>query len=96
VGPETAILPTGWESRLIPVPVPGVDGVQGLCLEIHDLLVSKAAASRDKDLRFLSDCLRFRLANPSILLERIATLDPLGPYQASAKSCLARALGSVE
>jgi len=96
VGPETAVLPPGWEGRLIPVPVPGVEGVQGLCLEIHDLLVSKAAAGRDKDLRFLTDCFRFGLANPSTILERIATLDSREAHQAVAELCVSRALGAAQ
>ncbi len=91
VGPETAILPSGWEERLIAVPVPGVEGVRGLCLEIHDLLASKAAAGRDKDLRFLRDCLRHGLANLETLEQRIARIEPTGTHRATALSTMRKA-----
>ena len=53
VGPETAILPAGWESRLVRVEGPGTAGAVGLCLEPHDLAISKLMAGRDKDLEYL-------------------------------------------
>jgi hypothetical protein len=46
-----------------------------LCLEVHDLLVSKAIAGREKDLAFLADAARHRLARAEILLERLATVE---------------------
>lgn len=49
VGRETAVLPTGWEERLVPVQGPGTSGRVGLCLEPHDLCVAKLAAAREKD-----------------------------------------------
>ncbi len=91
VGPETAILPSGWEDRLVAVTVPGVDGVRGLCLEIHDLLASKAAAGREKDMRFLRDCLRFKLATASDLEERIRQIEQ-ETYRALATSTLKKVL----
>ena len=52
VGPETAILPQGWQSRLVPVSNRNTDGTTGLCLDVHDLAVSKYVAGREKDLEF--------------------------------------------
>lgn len=52
VGPDTAVLPAGWESRLVRVEGPALRGARGLCLEIHDLVLSKDVAGRAKDLRF--------------------------------------------
>jgi hypothetical protein len=48
----TAVLPTGWESRLVALPAGDTDGVRGLCLEPHDLAIAKYVASREKDLLF--------------------------------------------
>ena len=45
VGERTAVLPEGWESRLVPVPTPVCTG---LCLEPHDLLISKYVAGRER------------------------------------------------
>jgi len=44
------------------------------CLEVHDLLLSKAVAGRDKDARFLRDAARHGLANQHVLLDRHETM----------------------
>lgn len=78
VGPTTATLPTGWEARLVPAFGPGTRGATGWCLEIHDLVLSKLVAGRDKDLRYARDAARFGMVRSSELAERLATmtLDP--------------------
>ena len=50
-------------------------GRTGWCLEIHDLLISKYVAGRDKDLRFTAAAARHALANRSTLLERLAVTE---------------------
>jgi hypothetical protein len=67
VSVETAVLPEGWRQRLIPIHNQNTGGGTGLCLEIHDLAVSKLVAGREKDLDFFSGLLRHRL----ILIETI-------------------------
>jgi hypothetical protein len=52
VSPRTAILPTGWEQRLIRLSSPDTGDATGLCLDIHDLVLSKYAAGREKDREF--------------------------------------------
>lgn len=47
-----------------------IRGARGFCLEVHDLLVSKVIAGREKDLAFLGDAARHRMADPEILLRR--------------------------
>jgi hypothetical protein len=50
IGPETAILPTGWEARAITLDKhPSLEGAIGICPEIHDLAASKLVAFREKD-----------------------------------------------
>lgn len=61
VAPETAILPQGWEQRLVEFPVNDDVGTLGLCLEIHDLAFSKLAAGRTKDFEFIRELLRHKL-----------------------------------
>ena len=58
VGPETAVLPDGWEERLIVVNNENTNGVSGLCLEIHDLAISKLVAARPKDLQFVQELIQ--------------------------------------
>jgi hypothetical protein len=52
VAPETAVLPKGWEDRLVRLTGPNTGGTIGLCLDVHDLVLSKYAAGREKDLAF--------------------------------------------
>lgn len=69
VGEHTAVLPEGWESRLVAVPT---TAGTGLCLEPHDLLISKYVAGREKDRDYVRSAARHRLADRQTLLERLA------------------------
>lgn len=73
VGPETASLPNDWMNRAI---LTYFGDITAICPDLHDLVVSKCAAGRDKD----ADFVRILLANGSVALttlhERIALLDP--------------------
>lgn len=71
VGEETARIPEGWRKRLVEVRNENTRGARGLCLEIHDLLVSKLIAGREKDLDFLREAARHQLANRETLLLRL-------------------------
>ena len=74
VGPTTAVLPEGWESRLIVVTNDNTHGAVGHCLEIADLLAAKYVAGRDKDRRFCRDAARCGLVDRATLLRRLAAL----------------------
>lgn len=81
------MLPAGWRKRLVKIRNENTGGGAGLCLEIHDLAVSKLVAGREKDLDFLTVALRHRLANPPMIRERLAAT----PLDADRqKLCLAR------
>ena len=41
VGPDTATLPKNWKKRLVRIENSNTGGVAGLCLEVHDLAISK-------------------------------------------------------
>lgn len=88
VAEETARLPQGWKERLVIIQNENTRGVKGLCLEVHDLLVSKAIAGREKDLAFLADAARHRLARAEILLDRVATVDADPMLLDSARAAL--------
>lgn len=55
VDETTATLPKGWKGRLVNLPPGDTDGVKGLCLDPHDLAISKYVARREKDLAFTRD-----------------------------------------
>ena len=75
VGPETAIVPAGAYERLVPICNENTQLNIGWCLEAHDLIVSKLAAGREKDLAFVKTAVRCGLINPEIARERIQSLD---------------------
>ncbi len=83
VGRATAVLPDGWEARLVDVPT---SAGRGLCLEPHDLVISKYVASREKDRDYVRAALRHRLVDPSVLLDRLAET----PVDAPTRERLAR------
>lgn len=68
---ETAVLPEGWRERLIPIQNENTGGGTGLCLEIHDLAVSKLVAGREKDVEFVGSLLRYRLAEAKVIQTRL-------------------------
>ncbi len=72
VGEATATLPQGWRDRLVRVKNANTGGIEGLCLEVHDLAISKYVAGREKDLAFTSALARHRLTRRETLLERAA------------------------
>lgn len=78
VGPETAILPKGWQKRLVRLKTANTRGVEGLCLEPHDLAISKYVAGREKDLAFTAELARHSLVHRYVLLERLreTAVDP--------------------
>jgi hypothetical protein len=71
VGPETAVLPDGWQDRLVRVESDRTRGAVGLCLEIHDLVISKYAAAREKDMDFVRAVIRHRLVAQDTLQSRL-------------------------
>ena len=71
VGERTATLPAGWRDRLVAVTGAGTNGRIGLCLEVHDLCVSKLVATREKDRAFCATLLRHRLVSGATLRERL-------------------------
>ena len=78
VGPDTAILPKGWQPRLIRIENPNTGGIAGLCLEVHDLAISKYVAGREKDREFTRALVRHEMTDKETLLARLAItkLDP--------------------
>jgi hypothetical protein len=75
VSEKTATLPRGWPDRLVPICNPNTLGRTGWCLELHDLIVSKYVAGRDKDLRFASAAAQHHLVQRSTLLDRLAATE---------------------
>lgn len=71
IGPETEVLPGGWEGRLVLVENVNKAGARGWCLEVHDLAISKLVAGREKDLEFVSVLARHGMIDRTVLKERL-------------------------
>ena len=72
VGEHTATLPEGWQQRLIPIHNARTRGATGWCLEVHDLVVSKYAANREKDREFVRAVIRHGLVEREVLERRLS------------------------
>ena len=75
VGKETAILPAGWEDRLVALSSSNTSGYTGLCLDPYDLCVSKLIACREKDLEYVKAVLSAELLDLSVLRNRLAIVE---------------------
>ena len=71
VSERTAVLPKGWRDRLVRIENPNTHGVAGLCLEVHDLAISKHVAGREKDFEFTRELARHGLTNRKTLELRL-------------------------
>jgi hypothetical protein len=74
VSVSTATLPVGWEERVIAYERADAWPSHAVCLEPHDLVISKLVAGREKDLEFATALIRARLVDPDVLRERAELL----------------------
>jgi len=75
VSPDTALLPKGWESRLMPVCNENTGGATGWCIDPCDLTIAMPYAAHPKDIAFISAMLKHHFIR-SVEIERlIATFD---------------------
>jgi hypothetical protein len=91
VGPETAIVPRDWEQRLVRVQNENTGGATGWCLEVHDLLLSKCVAGRERDWEYVEEALLHDLADPAELRRRASDL----PVEDSQRDSVQRMLEGV-
>ncbi len=75
VGPETAKAPAGWKERLVKREVPPRPGSErsavAWCLEVHDLVLSKCAAGRERDWDYAEEAITRDLVRVELLLQRV-------------------------
>ena len=95
VDEATARLPAGWKERLVVVQNENTRGAKGLCLEIHDLVIAKAVAGREKDLAFLAEAAKHRMADPELLRQRLAQLDADPAVKEAVRLAIERAFSDA-
>jgi hypothetical protein len=72
VDERTATLPKGWKQRLIRIQNENTGPSAGLCLEVHDLAISKYVAGREKDWAFTRELAQQGFIQKPVLTERLA------------------------
>jgi hypothetical protein len=95
VGANTAVVPQGWRERLVPLNNENTGGGTGLCLEVHDLAVSKLVAGREKDLAFVGGLLGHRLVQADTLRLRLEQTELSEEARRLSLARLQRALSSA-
>ncbi|GAC1512810.1 MAG: hypothetical protein NVS1B3_16800 [Candidatus Dormibacteraceae bacterium] len=93
VGPETAKLPRGWEERWVRLDVRPRLGSKrkpvAYCPEIHDLVLSKLAAGRERDMDYARQAVAHGLVHCNVLRDRVADLPISRDAQARITSFIA-------
>ncbi|WP_332642189.1 DUF6036 family nucleotidyltransferase [Aeromicrobium sp.] len=77
---DTVVLPQGWAERLVRPNLAGAEPAEAAFLEPHDLVATKLAAGRLKDLAFARALVDVGLVDLDVLLERIYAM-PAGVHQ---------------
>ncbi len=67
----TSKLPEGWESRLVEICNENTNGISGLCLDFHDLIIAKLYAGREKDIEVFRAAVSLNMISREILMERL-------------------------
>ncbi len=80
VGPETALLPAQWASRVHRIQNPNTNDRIGYCLDVLDIFLSKAAAGRRKDQVFCTALLSYGY----LRIDDVLTLVDTMPLDADA------------
>jgi hypothetical protein len=77
VGLAVADLPSGWLERCVPVTLQAAYPSTAVCLEVHDIVVAKLSAGREKDYDYARALIRTGTVSCAILRERAALLDTI-------------------
>jgi len=92
VGRATAVLPAGWEARLVRIESRSARSFVGYCLDPVDLFLSKGAAHRDKDRVFNRALLRSGCVKAADALARVDSM----PLDESGKKRLGALIRRLE
>lgn len=71
VGPETSVLPLGWEGRLTLIQNENTNQAKAYCIDVHDMAASKCYANREKDRDFIRELFKHEMIDFKIMQKRI-------------------------
>jgi len=83
-------MPAGWESRAVPYEHGDFGEANALCPEIHDLVVSKLVAGREKDIEYAAVLLQARIIDRERLRERTERLPVIPSIRRRIRSVINR------
>ena len=89
VDDRTAVLPKGWQQRLIALPPGDTGGVTALCLDPNDLAISKYVAGREKDRIFTRELAQRGITSRAALLDLLAQTPIAGDLADRLRSVIA-------
>lgn len=75
VSVTTAVLPVGWQQRLVPFEGSDAEPSHAKCLDAHDLVCAKLVAGREKDFAFAGALIDAGLVSCEVLLELARLLE---------------------
>jgi hypothetical protein len=90
---NTALVPPGWDKRLVLFEPAGARPGRGWCLDVHDLAAAKLAAGREKDFTFVGALLGAGFIDKATLASRLNAIprDRVLPgFLAKAKAWLSK------
>jgi hypothetical protein len=90
VDERTATLPQEWRKRLVKISNPNTVGITGLCLEVHDLAISKYVAGREKDREFTRELVKHGMVQRETLTARERETDLSAELRKVVKARIAR------
>ena len=88
VSPDTAVMPPEWMRR---ASLHDLGDTTAACPDMHDLVVSKCVAGREKDARFVAVMQKEKMISLSTLEPPIQQLDPMDPIESLMASARRRA-----
>lgn len=86
VDASTAVLPRGWEERLVLVCGAHTNSFRGWCLDVHDLAVAKLVAGREKDRDFVQILARRDYIQAPVLQARLSETEVAPPVRTIAEA----------
>jgi hypothetical protein len=96
VAVTTAVLPAGWEERVVRFGRKDALPSQAVCIEAHDLVVAKLVAGREKDIDFAIALIKAELVDYGTLLDRANLLNKPGAVIKRVRSAIARCVSRAQ
>jgi hypothetical protein len=85
-----------WKQRLVNLPPGDTRGANGLCLDPHDMAVSKYIAGPEKYLELLEGLVHLGMLEKDMLLERLRETSTGDARRAAAKARIERQFSRVK